>query len=139
MATRFPIFCLLFVGVASLGCTTTKTNVQSITLAPTAVAVPVERDHHDVLDSRAPLDRWVCLRSEERQWVSVLVELGEPNLKGTMTLFDAAGVAQGQAAIQPGRRIYELEGQAKVGSPSLCVSIRVEEGWSMYRLRWRVR
>ena len=137
---RIPSFLFVAAFFFCTGCTTTlPDNTQAITLAPTAVTLPLERDHHDVLDSRAPLDRWVCLRSEERQWVSVLVELSEAKLTGELTLYDPSGVPIDQTPIQKGRRIYEMEGQAPVGSPSLCGSMTVEEGWSMVRLRWRGR
>ena len=48
-----------------------------ITLAPTAVTIPLERLHQDVLDARAPLDTFVCLKVKQRQmWRSKLGRYG---------------------------------------------------------------
>ena len=74
------------------GCATPPTSslMDRVTLAPTAVTIPLERLHQDVLDSRAPLDTFVCLKAGQEGNVEVKVEV-DTGLLGEMTLLNAQG------------------------------------------------
>ena len=122
------------------GCTSgTQTSVlERVTLAPTAVTIPIERDHQDVLDARAPLDTFVCLRFDQERELELKLEV-EEELEGELILLSPDGELLDRVVIAPARRFYSVRGWAKPGSPSQCAQIRVQSGWSMVSLKWRVR
>jgi hypothetical protein len=109
-----------------------------ITLAPTAVTIPMERLHQDVLDSRAPLDTYICLRTQEKANVEVKVEVDE-GLLGEMTLLSPTGEVLDRSPLEKHRKFYSLRGWSSPGSPSQCLRIQVKEGWSMVSVKWRIR
>ena len=109
-----------------------------VTLAPTAVTIPMERLHQDVLDSRAPLDTYICLRAQEKANVEVKVEVDE-GLLGEMTLLNPSGEVLDARVLEKHRKFYSLRGWSSPGSPSQCLRIQVKVGWSMVSVKWRIR
>ena len=109
-----------------------------VTLAPTAVTIPLERLHQDVLDARAPLDTFVCLRAQDERSVEVKVEV-DTGLVGEMTLLDTKGQVLDRTVLEQHRKFYSLQGWASVGAPSQCLRISLREGWSLVSVKWRER
>ena len=109
-----------------------------ITLAPTAVTIPLERLHQDVLDARAPLDTFVCLKVKQEANVEVKIEV-DTGLTGAMTLLDATGKVLDMTRLEKHRKFYSMRGWASVGAPSQCLRIELREGWSMVSIKWRER
>ena len=130
----FPIASVWF------GCTSaTQTSVlDRVTLAPTAVTIPIERAHQDVLDARAPLDTFVCLRFDQERELELKLEVEEA-LEGELILLSPVGAILDRVDIAPARRFYSVRGWANPGSPSQCAQIKVKSGWSLVSLTWRVR
>ena len=123
-----------------LGCAAAPPTsvLERVTLAPTAVTIPIERDHQDVLDARAPLDTFVCLRFDQERELELKLEV-EEGLEGELLLLSPDGEMLDRVAIIPARRFYSVRGWASPGSPSQCAQLKVKSGWSMVSLKWRVR
>lgn len=122
----------------SVGCTALSTASKPILrLAPTAVTIPLEREHQDVVDARAPLDTIVCLKVQKSAHLKLVVEVENGELGGMLHLVSGDGSLLNAQPMRPGRRFYELFGYAKPGSPSQCVRIETTQGWSLIRIVWR--
>ena len=138
--SRPPLGCLLCIFVFGAACAPQAPTslLERVTLAPTAVTIPLERQHQDVLDARAPLDTFVCLRMEQEMDLELKVEV-EEGLAGELVLLSPDGKILDKTVLNPSRRFYSVRGWAKVGNPSQCAQFRLQSGWSMVTLKWRPR
>ena len=123
---------------ASVGCTSLSTAARPmVRLAPTAVTIPLEREHQDVVDARAPLDTIVCLKIQKSAHLKLVVEVENGELGGILHLVSGDGTPLDAQPMRPGKRFYELFGYAKSGSLSQCLRIETTQGWSLLRVVWR--
>ena len=131
---------LVFICLSAVGCVPKApvSLLERVTLAPTAVTIPLEREHQDVLDARAPLDTFVCLRMDQEMNLELKVEV-EEGLAGEFLLLAPDGRVLDRTLLNPARRFYSVRGWANAGNPSQCAQFRLESGWSMVRLKWRPR
>ena len=137
---RLTLGWLLWLCVFLTGCApqSSVSLLERVTLAPTAVTIPLEREHQDVLDARAPLDTFVCLRMDQEMNLELKVEV-EEGLSGELVLLSPDGQLLDRTLLNPARRFYSVRGWAGVGNPSQCAQFRLQSGWSMVTLKWRPR
>ena len=140
LLASFVVASITVTCMTSMGCAskTPKSLLERVTLAPTAVTIPLEREHRDVVDARAPLDTFVCLRFDQERNLELKLEVDE-SLEGELLLLSPAGEVLDKAILQSARRFYSVRGWASPGNPSQCAQIRLQSGWSMISLKWRIR
>ena len=128
----------LLVFGALLGCSVQGERSQSVmdrvTLAPTAIGIPEDRELQDVLDARAPLPSVFCVRSEKRGAVSLRVELDTP-VEGNLELLSAEAEGQSVIRIETRQQIYSVRG-FHAGENPACMSLKLTQGWSLARVSW---
>ena len=125
--------CLL----SSLSCAPlTPSKRNAVTLAPTAVNVPLERVHQDILDSRAPLPTVICLKSNVEQQVSARITL-DVDVTATAVLLGPSGNNLGPPKMIRGGELTSLRGMVGKNVPSLCAELKAIQGWGMFTLEWR--
>ena len=128
--------CLLGICTFLAACAPTapRSLLERVTLAPTAVTIPLERQHQDVLDARAPLDTFVCLRMSQEMNLELKVEV-EGGLAGELILLSPSGQVLDKKVMNPARRFYSVRGWGNVGNPSQCAQFKLESGWSLDTLK----